>query len=41
VDAGLDVAAFEKEIDGRFMAAFVRARKPVEARSCCGPNCCS
>ena len=41
VDAGLDVAAFEKEIDGRFMAAFVRATKPVEARNCCGPDCCS
>jgi arsenite methyltransferase len=41
VDAGLDVAAFEKEIDGRFMAAFVRATKPVATRSCCGPNCCS
>ena len=40
-DAGLDVAAFEKEVDGRFMAAFVRATKPVTARSCCGPNCCS
>ncbi|HYC33362.1 MAG TPA: arsenite S-adenosylmethyltransferase, partial [Gemmatimonadales bacterium] len=25
------------EIDGKFMAAFVRARKPVP---CCGPVCC-
>jgi arsenite methyltransferase len=28
VDAGLDVDAFQKDIDGRFMAAFVRATKP-------------
>jgi SAM-dependent methyltransferase len=30
------------QIDGRFMSAFVRARKPVTAaKSCCGPTCCS
>lgn len=28
-EAGLDVNAFQAEIDGRFMAAFVRARKPA------------
>jgi arsenite methyltransferase len=28
-EAGLDVDAFAKEIDGRFMAAFVRASKPA------------
>jgi arsenite methyltransferase len=39
-EAGLDVNAFEREIDGRFMAAFVRATKPA-AKSCCGPDCCS
>ncbi|MGQ0561569.1 MAG: arsenite methyltransferase [Gemmatimonadota bacterium] len=38
-EAGLDVSAFEQEIDGRFMAAFVRATKP-QAPSCCGPTCC-
>ena len=41
-EAGLDVNAFADAIDGRFMAAFVRAQKPqVQARSCCGPNCCT
>jgi arsenite methyltransferase len=28
------------QVDGRFMSAFVRARKPV-ASSCCGPTCCN
>jgi SAM-dependent methyltransferase len=35
-DAGLDVDANIEAIDGKFMAAFVRATKP-----CCGPGCCS
>jgi hypothetical protein len=30
-EAGLDVAANLEEIDGRFMAAFVRATKPATA----------
>ena len=43
---GLDADAVARDIDGRFMGAFVRARKPVAAlalpaRSCCGPDCCS
>ncbi len=43
-EAGLDVDAFTKEIDGRFMAAFVRATKPSqlsEAAACCAPGCCA
>jgi arsenite methyltransferase len=36
--AGLDESLLNK-VDGRFMSAFVRARKP-EAASCCGPSCC-
>jgi SAM-dependent methyltransferase len=39
-EAGVDVDANIDQIDGRFMAAFVRATKP-EARSCCGPSCCA
>jgi len=39
-----------REIDGRFMSAFVRATKPAfravlpqasAAKSCCGPECCA
>jgi hypothetical protein len=39
-EAGLDVGAFETVIDGKFMAAFVRASKPT-ASPCCAPGCCS
>jgi arsenite methyltransferase len=44
--SGLDAATFAAEIDGKFMSAFIRARKPAslatpESASCCGPDCCS
>jgi SAM-dependent methyltransferase len=39
--AGLDADAVTPQIEGRFMGAFVRARKPAAAaKSCCGPDCC-
>ena len=38
-DAGLDAASNLEQIDGRFMAAFVRAGKP--AAGCCAPGCCA
>ena len=34
----LDADALAPQIDGKFMAAFVRATKPV---SCCAPGCCN
>jgi SAM-dependent methyltransferase len=41
-EAGLDVSANIAEIDGKFMAGFVRATKPAPAaKSCCGPDCCA
>ena len=52
-EAGVDVDAHLAAIDGRFMAAFVRATKPQPAarpagptgaaveRSRCGPSCCA
>ena len=42
-NTGLDAAQFAREIEGKFMSAFVRATKPAKAekRSCCGPDCCS
>jgi len=49
-EAGLDVDAFADAVDGRIMAAFVRATKPAaeerrDARAptaaCCTPGCCS
>jgi ubiquinone/menaquinone biosynthesis C-methylase UbiE len=34
---GIDVDAIAPKVAGRFMSAFVRARKPDR---CCGPKCC-
>ena len=40
--AGLDPDGIAEEVDGRFMGAFVRARKPeAAALACCAPGCCS
>jgi SAM-dependent methyltransferase len=39
-EAGIDVERIAPEIDGKVASAFIRARKP-EAKSCCGPSCCS
>jgi arsenite methyltransferase len=38
-DSGLDPELLAADIDGRFMSAFVRARKP-ETAACCAPGCC-
>jgi 2-polyprenyl-3-methyl-5-hydroxy-6-metoxy-1,4-benzoquinol methylase len=42
-DAGMTGDAVLAEIDGRFMSAFIRARKPspVAAAACCSPTCCA
>jgi arsenite methyltransferase len=37
---GFDVDAFAREIEGKFISAFIRANKPAVA-SCCAPSCCS
>jgi N-acetylglutamate synthase-like GNAT family acetyltransferase/SAM-dependent methyltransferase len=40
--AGLDADALAPRIDGKIMAAFVRATKPApDAAACCGPTCCA
>lgn len=38
---GIDVDAMAKEVDGKFMGAFIRAVKPGDAVSCCAPACCN
>ncbi len=38
---GIDADAIAPQVDGKFMSAFVRAVKPLEAKSCCGPTCCN
>jgi hypothetical protein len=40
-EAGLSQPDLPDQIDGTFMSAFVRARKPLTAKTCCGPTCCS
>ena len=40
-EAGLSNDTVAAEIDGVFMSAFVRARKPLAAKACCGPTCCA
>ena len=39
-ESGLDVDALAPQVKDMFASAFVRARKP-QAKSCCGPECCS
>ena len=36
---GLDVEALAREVEGKFISAFIRANK--RAASCCAPGCCS
>ena len=39
-EAGIDVDQVARAVDGKIASAFIRATKP-EAKSCCGPTCCS
>jgi ubiquinone/menaquinone biosynthesis C-methylase UbiE len=38
VAEGLDTASVAREVDGKFVSAFIRAVKPA---SCCSTDCCS
>jgi arsenite methyltransferase len=38
---GIDADAIAPQVDGKFMSAFVRAVKPLEVKTCCGPTCCN
>jgi ubiquinone/menaquinone biosynthesis C-methylase UbiE len=38
---GIDVDAMAKQVDGKFMSAFIRAVKPAANTSCCAPSCCN
>jgi len=38
--AGLDPEVVGPQVEGKFMSAFIRARKP-QPSSCCGPTCCN
>jgi SAM-dependent methyltransferase len=39
--AGIDVDEVAAAADGKFASAFIRATKPMPAKTCCGPECCS
>ena len=39
-EKGVDVDAMAPQVEGKFASAVIRARQP-EAKSCCGPECCS
>jgi SAM-dependent methyltransferase len=39
-EAGVDVDRIAPQMDGKIASAFIRARRP-EAKTCCGPACCS
>jgi arsenite methyltransferase len=42
-EKGLDVDSLATQVDGKFLSAFVRAVKPLAAKTtetCCGPACC-
>ena len=39
--AGLDPETIGRQIDGKFISAFVRAIKPASNAACCGPSCCA
>jgi hypothetical protein len=38
---GIDADAIAHKVQDKFISAFVRARKPEKAASCCGPTCCN
>ena len=39
-ESGVDIDRLAPQVEDKFASAFVRARKP-EAKSCCGPTCCT
>ena len=38
---GFDVDALAPQVDGKFLSAFIRAVKPIDAKPCCSPTCCA
>ena len=40
-ESGVDVDRLAPVVDGKFASAFIRARKPAAAQTCCGPTCCT
>ena len=38
--SGIDGDAIASQVQDKFVSAFVKAAKPVQRKSCCGPTCC-
>ena len=38
--AGIDAESIAPKVQNKFISAFVRAKKPTKAETCCGPVCC-
>jgi arsenite methyltransferase len=38
--AGIDEESTAPKVQDKFISAFVRAKKPAKAATCCGPSCC-
>lgn len=38
--SGIDGDAIASQVQDKFISAFVRAVKPMQGKSCCGPTCC-
>jgi len=38
---GIDGDAIAFQVQDKFVSAFVRAAKPLQRKSCCGPTCCA
>jgi arsenite methyltransferase len=38
---GFDVDVLAPQVDGKFLSAFIRAVKPMDAKACCGPTSCN
>ena len=39
--SGIDADGIAAQVQDKFISAFVRAVKPLQSKSCCGPTCCS
>jgi arsenite methyltransferase len=39
--SGIDADGIAAQVQDKFISAFVRAVKPLQDRSCCGPTCCT
>jgi len=39
--SGIDADGIAAQVQDKFISAFVRAVKPLQSKSCCGPTCCT